>query len=254
MRAPPSGGATLGAVLSTTHSAGERPLTLPVAPREGHPVARITVSRSQDRFCRPFVSEGDFLDPERLPSTSAPEKIAFATVPFWGNPPPISRLCHRRFGFRRFFTPPALSRRRARPILVIQRLFASGREGPRAACRLPAIDTIREHNLGSPEPRMTSPTVARRRSHSRDRDLSIATLSCGWRRSFRSAASRDVTGQGPRRGQLASARRLPPRSLAGRASPQPNRLGHLMSLPVTSAGWSCLRRGELFRGLTHERA
>jgi hypothetical protein len=92
---------------------------------------------------------------------------------------------------------------------------------------------------------MTSPTVARRRSHSRDHNLSIVTLSCGWLRPFRSTASRDFTGQGPRRGQLASARRLSPRSLAGRASPQPDRLGHLLSPPVSSAGWSRLRRGRL---------
>ena len=98
---------------------------------------------------------------------------------------------------------------------MIQELFAPGREGPRAACRLLQSITTREHNLGSPEPRMTSPTVARRRSHSRDHDLSIVTLSCGWLCPFRSTASRDVTGQGPRRGQLASARRLSPRSLAG---------------------------------------
>jgi hypothetical protein len=91
---------------------------------------------------------------------------------------------------------------------------------------------------------MTSPTVARERSHARGRDLSIATLSCGWQRFFRSAASQDVTGQGSRRGQLASARHLPPRSLAGGASPQPDRLGHLLSLPMTRTGWSCLRRGD----------
>lgn len=97
---------------------------------------------------------------------------------------------------------------------MIQELIAPGREGPRAACRLLQSITTREHNLGSPEPRMTSPTVARRSSHSRDHDLSIVTLSCGWLCPFRCTASRDVTGQGPRRGQLASARRLSPRSLA----------------------------------------
>jgi hypothetical protein len=90
---------------------------------------------------------------------------------------------------------------------------------------------------------MTSPAVARQRSHARDRDLSIAVLSCGWQRFFRSAASRDVTGQGPRRGQLASTRHLPPRSLAARASPQPDRLGHLLSPLVTIASWSRLHRG-----------
>jgi len=38
---------------------------------------------------------------------------------------------------------------------------------------------------------------------------------------FGNAASRDLTGQGLRRGQLASARHLPPRSLAGELHPNP---------------------------------
>ena len=33
-----------------------------------------------------------------------------------------------------------------------------------------------------------------------------------------------------------------------RASPQPDRLGHLLSPPVSSAGWSCLRRGSALWG------
>jgi hypothetical protein len=91
---------------------------------------------------------------------------------------------------------------------------------------------------------MTSPAVARQRSRSRDHNLSTMALSCGWLHPFRSTASQDVTGQGLRRGQLASARRLSPRSLAVRASPQPDRLGHLLSPHVTIAGWSCLYRGD----------
>jgi hypothetical protein len=72
------------------------------------------------------------------------------------------------------------------------------------------------------EPRMTSPAVARRCSRSRDRDLSIVALSCGWLRfPFETTASRDVMGQGLRRGQLASARHLPSRSLARELRPNP---------------------------------
>jgi hypothetical protein len=72
------------------------------------------------------------------------------------------------------------------------------------------------------EPRMTSPAVARRCSRSHDRDLSIVALSCGWLRCpFGNAASRDVMGQGLRRGQLASARHLPTRSLARELRPNP---------------------------------
>jgi hypothetical protein len=69
---------------------------------------------------------------------------------------------------------------------------------------------------------MTSPAVARRCSQSRDRDLSIVALSCGWLRfPFGTAASRDVMGQGLRRGQLASARHLSSRSLARELRPNP---------------------------------
>lgn len=69
---------------------------------------------------------------------------------------------------------------------------------------------------------MTSPAVARRCSRSRDRDLSIVALSCGWLWfPFETTASRDVMGQGLRRGQLASARRLPSRSLARELCPNP---------------------------------
>ena len=69
---------------------------------------------------------------------------------------------------------------------------------------------------------MTSPAVARRCSRSHDHDLSIVALSCGWLRCpFGNAASRDLMGQGLRRGQLASARHLPTRSLARELRPNP---------------------------------
>jgi hypothetical protein len=68
------------------------------APR-GHPVTRMTLVRSQDRFRRPFVNEGDFPDPERLPSTSAPEKTRSRDPSCLGEPatdlaalPPAIRL------------------------------------------------------------------------------------------------------------------------------------------------------------------
>jgi len=95
-----------------------------------------------------------------------------------GSPSPISRLCHRRFGFRRSFTSPALSCGGARPSLVqLSRgnrdSSSQGLGGPRAACRLLQSMTIHEHDHGPPEPRMTSLAVARRRSRSRGPDLSI---------------------------------------------------------------------------------
>lgn len=50
--------------------------------------------------------------------------------------------------------------------------------------------------------RRTPPAVAHQRSQSHDVDLSVAALNCGWRRLFQDAASRDITGQGPRPRQL----------------------------------------------------
>jgi hypothetical protein len=149
-----------GLALSATHRVGERPLTLPVVPLET-PARAVVPKRNQNRFHRPLVNGDDFPDPERLSSTGAPKKRRCSRpFRFGGSPPPISRLSHRRSGFRRSFTPPALSRRRARPILVSQRLFVSGREGPRAACRLlqsirPASTTTDRrtpHNLASGRP------------------------------------------------------------------------------------------------------
>jgi hypothetical protein len=117
----------------------EWPLTSPVVfeqarrPGPPHPLSR---------------QETGIDEPRRLPSTSAPPAVlshhriwhrpALSRVPapIVGSPPPESPLCHGRTGFRRSFTSPALSRREARPILVIHALFAHGRDGPHAACRL----------------------------------------------------------------------------------------------------------------------
>lgn len=94
------------------------------------------------------------------------------------------------------------------------------------------------------EPRMTSPAVARRCSRSHDRDLSIVALSCGWQRSpFGERGQSRCHGPGapPRSACLGSAS---PYAIArARASPQPIRLGHLLSRLAACAGWSCLRRG-----------
>jgi hypothetical protein len=118
-----------------------------------------------------------------------------------------------------------------------------------------AIDTIHEHNRESPELRRTSPAVARWRSYSQDVDLSIAILNCGWQRLSRDAASREFTGQGPCR------RQLPPSFGASRhdrsrtrASPQPDRLGHLLSLLATCRGWRRPYRGHSSWSARHELA
>jgi hypothetical protein len=103
--------------------------------------------------------------------------------------------------------------------------------GARAARRLStsAIDTIREHDYGSPEPRRTPPAVAHQRSHSRGRHLSMSATNCGWRRLLRGAASRGHGSGAVARSARLEARHLPPRSLTVEASPQPDRLGHLLS-------------------------
>jgi hypothetical protein len=94
-----------GPALSAELQIGERPLAPPVAPRSP-PEIRLA-PRNHDRFHRPLVKENGFPGPERLSSTSAPRSAAFAVAPVCGNPPPISRLCHRRSGFRRSFTLPS---------------------------------------------------------------------------------------------------------------------------------------------------
>jgi len=135
LRAKPCWRCHLGLAFSAMRETDVRPLTLPVAPRS-NPVTR-ALSRSQDRFHHPLVKEDDFPDPKRLPSTGCSLVLPLSR-PDWfgGNPPPVSRFSHRRSGFRRSFASPTLSRGRARPIIVVRRLFVPGREGPRAACRL----------------------------------------------------------------------------------------------------------------------
>jgi len=90
----------------------------------------------------------------------------------------------------------------------------------------------------------TAPAVARLRSSYR-----------GWPRSSSSTrsrehppstANREFTGQGPSPG-FHPTRHLPPRSLAAKASPQPDRLGHLLSQTRCGAGRSDLRRLKALR-------
>jgi len=201
---------------------GERRLTLPVAPRS-RPEIRLA-SRNQDRFRRPLVKENGFPGPERLSSTSVRQvdwSAAFAVAPVCGNPPPISRLCHRRSGFRRSFTLPALSRGGARPIVGPADSSSTGARG-----HAPLVDFCNRYDP-RPQPRTaelrrTSPAVARWRSHSHGVGLSTATLSCGWRRLLRGAASRDFTGQGPCLGQLPRSS-TPPTTIARGESFAPTR-------------------------------
>lgn len=77
--------------------------------------------RSQDRFRSPRVNAMSFPDPKRLPSTSA-------RMRFYANasPPPVSRFCHLRSGFRRSFAAPRSREGTARPASRTRGLFNLG--------------------------------------------------------------------------------------------------------------------------------
>jgi hypothetical protein len=111
-----------------------------------------------------------------------------------------------------------------------------------------AIGTVHEHDRddrNSARPRGQSPADA---ATLEPRPLSRAGSNCGWRCPSRDMAGRDVTGQGLRRGQLTPAQLLLSAIARGGALPQPDRLGHLLSLLVTSAGSEKpLRRGAVAR-------
>jgi len=87
-------------------AAHEEPGSIPLAARQCR-----RASTTRDAFHR------------RVPHRRAHHAPAMQslTLMHGGDPPPISRFCHQRFGFRRSFTDPSLSRGTARP-----------RRGPRA--------------------------------------------------------------------------------------------------------------------------
>jgi hypothetical protein len=96
------------------------------------------------------------------------------------------------------------------------RVITRAWEGPGAACRLLQSMTIREHNCSTVRTPRTAVVVAHGGSSCR-----------GWLRALRLVANRGLTGQGPRRDEPSLA---PPAVIAhGGASPQPDRLGHLLS-------------------------
>jgi hypothetical protein len=95
-----------GPALSAELRVGERPLTLPVAPRALRKPGWL--SRNQNRCHRPHVNVSGLSRP-RAPflDRCSQERRFRSCSPVCGSPPPISRLCHRRFGFRRSFTLPS---------------------------------------------------------------------------------------------------------------------------------------------------
>lgn len=106
----------LGLVFSTMREADVRPLTLPVAPRS-LPELEAPDTCEEPGPLPPPSRQGGRLSRSEAPSLDRCSQADSLSRPDWfgGSPPPISRFCHRRSGFRRSFTSPTLSRGRARP-------------------------------------------------------------------------------------------------------------------------------------------
>lgn len=188
-------------------------------------------ARSQNRFDRTRVNACGFPGSERLPSTECSRGMRpFGCMPIGGNPPPISRFCHRRFGFRRCFASPSSRAEGLDPTSFSASSSLVGATGhtppvnfcnrsdPRAQPRL--VRTPRNHTSGRPAMQL----VTRTPCFDSDRDR-------GWLCALRRAANRGFTGQGPSEAGRPRYRHLSSRSLARVALPQPDRLGHL-SLPT----------------------
>jgi len=197
---------TSGALCRASHSRGRSPSS----------------AGSQTRLRHRLVKAGRFLESERLPSTNAPSREPATDPAAW---PP-------RPGFRRAFAPRTTNGLPS----VISRL------DPRIAAKAvrrsstSAIKTIREH---------ARQTV---RSPARTREVALPCAVRVGSSPYRSRARRPVTvRQNPSRGfadqrprWLSPSRHLSsrlPAAIAARASPQPARLGHLVSLLRGEAGW-----------------
>jgi hypothetical protein len=140
-RAPRERGC-LATALSTACQAGDRPLTLSVAPRfwistNGYPDAGDQLEepapvpphpRQKERHPRRRASSIDKCSQDRL------SPIGSVPLGTGRNPPPNSRLCHHDSGFRHLFAP-CRSRVGGLDPRQHQGLFTHGRRGPRAACR-----------------------------------------------------------------------------------------------------------------------
>jgi hypothetical protein len=213
----------LAAALSTAYEAGEGPLTLSVAPRARPAFDRLR-SRSQGPLLPP-PRQGRRFRRSRTPSADKCSPVPLSRCPFRGG------ARHRCLGFAASCPAPGacsplLGSRPERLDRRFSRLFTPGCDG-----RAPLVDfcnlpTIHEHDLEPPEPR--TPRFGSPRSEA----PSPRSLSRSKRRTGGSPkrASREFTGQGPsEERERSSIRLLSWRSLAMRALPQPDRLGHLLS-------------------------
>jgi hypothetical protein len=183
----------LATALSTACQAGDRPLTLSVAPRPGWDPAGAQSTEEPAPIPSP-LRQMERLPRYRASSTDKCSRIGFRSIRLLvycvlrrfhvaarnrdvftsryvafarysgGNPPPVSWLCHHDPGFRRFFAPLPLSRWRARPEAAPRAIHPWP---PRAARRLSisASDTTREHNCAIVQTPPTTPVVAHARSY-----------------------------------------------------------------------------------------
>jgi hypothetical protein len=167
------------------------------------------------------------------------------TSPICGNPPPVSWFSHRRAGFRRSFTVPPLSRGTARPS------HPSTDSSPAAVrSRTPLIDFCNRYDLRA-QPRTTdtphdlassrplAQPMSWPRPFDRDPDLRMAT-------SLSRRSQPRCHGPGALPEAAAPMLRHPsPQSLTVKASPQPDRLGHLLSLSMSVVRLEDLNRSRL---------
>lgn len=221
----PSGEGPSAAVCSAPPPRRSRPraespsrLLTPSVARRVRPLSRASTPR-QARFHHAPVKERGFHEPGRLPSTSAPDsplsRTAREPATDLAALPPPSRLPTR-------LHRPPLSRGRLDPPSSSE-LFAPSAEG-----HAPLVDFCNRTRSTSTTPDRPNP------AHRRKVALADSAFSGGWPHPFRGWANQVVTGQGP--DELPPGRRLYERSLARRASPRPDRLGHLVSPPRRGYG------------------
>jgi len=195
-------------------------VALSAAPRAGH--------SASDAPCRaPRTPVTELLRSTRIASTAlASTRMAFPIRSAFhrqvhlypltrsGGPPPFPKLCRLGPASGALSLLAMLSHGGARPSTVVT---GYSPVVARTARRLStsAIETIREHNRLIDRTLHTTP------------ESPPAQLFCRWPGPFQGSASRDVMGQGPV--WTSQSLRLSPRSLAVKASPQPDRLGHLLS-------------------------
>lgn len=142
-------------------------------------------------------------------------------------------------------------------MLVVHVLFARGREGPSAACRLlqsmrsasttTVVRTPQHPTRGRPLVELCSRPPAFRRFEPALAELTVDELRMATRGPLRFHSRGQPRGHGPgasiRGFHGLEARLLPSRSLAVEASPQPDRLGHLVSQARLDRRLECRRRG-----------